>query len=175
MAVLTIATIVIVGGPTSSGAPSRTGSSWLYPNDNLSNTRDVVGSSISAKNVSSLKEAWSFKLEGKAAQSIAHLGSLAATPIVVDNLVYVQDLRCDVFALSLSSGSLLWEFRVGKPEKSGPGPNGVAVHDGVVYGLTPTTAFALNGANGKVVWDNKRVLKKGQGTFGIQPQVANGR
>jgi outer membrane protein assembly factor BamB len=45
----------------------------------------------------------------------------------------------------------------------------------MVYGATPTTVFALNEATGHVVWSEKNLLKKGQGTFGIQPQVANGR
>jgi outer membrane protein assembly factor BamB len=45
----------------------------------------------------------------------------------------------------------------------------------MVYGATPTTVFALNEATGHVVWSDKDLLKKGQGTFGIQPQVANGR
>jgi outer membrane protein assembly factor BamB len=114
-------------------------------------------------------------LSGKAKTSISHLGSLALTPIVVDGVVYIQDLRCNVYALSLANGSLLWKYSVNKPELSGPGPNGVAVANGVVYGLTPTAAFALDDKDGHPLWINRTILKKGQGTFGIQPQVANGR
>ena len=44
-----------------------------------------------------------------------------------------------------------------------------------VYGATPKTVFALNAATGQVIWSNDSLLNKGQGTFGIQPQVANGR
>lgn len=170
-----IAVVTASGAVTSAATAGPPPPSWAFPNGNLANTRVNTGSTISMKNVSSLKEVWSFKLTGKAAKSLSHLGSLAETPIVVDNVVYVQDLRSDVYALSLTNGSLLWKYTVNKPEKSGPGPNGVAVADHVVYGLTPTAAFALNAANGHPLWVNKTILKRGQGTFGMQPQVANGR
>jgi glucose dehydrogenase len=49
------------------------------------------------------------------------------------------------------------------------------VVDGRVYGETPTAVFALDAATGKPVWANTQVLASGQGTFGIQPQVADGR
>jgi outer membrane protein assembly factor BamB len=171
--ILVLCIAAISPGP--SGAVSRTFPSWSYPNGDLANTRVAEGSTISTKNVSALKEVWSFKLSGKATKSDSHFGSLALTPIVVNNVVYIQDLRCDVYALSLSNGALLWKYSVNKPELSGPGPNGVAVSNGVVYGLTPTAAFALKASNGHLMWINKKILKKGQGTFGMQPQAANGR
>ncbi len=90
-------------------------------------------------------------------------------------IVYLQDLDSDVYAVALSSGKLRWEYRCDAPERTGPGPNGVAVVHGRVYAETPTTAFALNAASGKQIWANKRILAKGQGTFGIQPQVVGGR
>ena len=157
----------------SAGTPAR--GSWPYPNGSLSNTRVAAGSTITSTNVRDVKEIWSFKLTGRAAKSVSKLGSLAMSPIVIENVVYVQDLRCNVYALALANGSLLWEYTVNKPELSGPGPNGVAVVKGVVYGFTPTAAFALHAATGHPLWVNKTILKKGEGTFGIQPQVANGR
>jgi outer membrane protein assembly factor BamB len=38
-----------------------------------------------------------------------------------------------------------------------------------------TTVFALNAATGKTIWVDQDLLSNGQGTFGIQPLVANGR
>jgi outer membrane protein assembly factor BamB len=125
--------------------------------------------------VAHLKELWSYTLKGKATKSDAGTGTLAANPIVVNGVVYLQDLRCDVFAVSLTTGKLIWEYAVNKPEVSGPGPNGVAVVDGTVYGASPKTVFALDASTGKKIWIDKNLLKQGQGTFGIQPQVANGR
>jgi outer membrane protein assembly factor BamB len=160
----------------SSAAPgTNTGASWPDPNGDLANTRVATSSTITAANVSRLRQAWSFKLSGAAARSVQAYGSLSAAPIVTGGVVYIQDLDSDVYALSLATGKLRWEYRCDQPELSGPGPNGVAVADGRVYGLTPTAAFALDAATGRAVWDDAHLLRAGQGTFGIQPAVANGR
>ncbi len=174
--VFTIATVASAWAaePLSAGASTASGS-WPYPNGTLANGRVAVGSTISLANVATLKKAWSFRLTGKGAATVGHYGSLAANPIVVDGTVYIQDLRCDVYALSLSTGALEWEYKVGQPERSGPGPNGVAVAGTAVYGLAPTEAFALDARTGKTIWVNRKLLTKGEGTFGIQPQVATGR
>ncbi|HEV2426773.1 MAG TPA: PQQ-binding-like beta-propeller repeat protein, partial [Acidimicrobiales bacterium] len=130
---------------------------------------------ITSANVAHLVKAWSFAITGKAAESLDHLGSLVANPVVVGGVVYVQDMRSNVYALSLSTGAKLWEHFVGQKLLSGPGPNGVAVVGGVVYGLAPRTAFALRASDGHVVWSDEHLLTKKQGTFGMQPQVAGGR
>ncbi len=156
-------------------AANNASGSWPFSNADLANTRDTVGSTITQANVSTLKKAWSFTLAGKAKKSVGGYGTLAATPIVVNGVVYIQDLHSNVYALSLATGKLEWSYVVNKKEKSGPGPNGVAIVDGMVYGATPTAVFALNAATGHKVWFNDKLLGKGQGTFGIQPQVANGR
>jgi outer membrane protein assembly factor BamB len=122
-----------------------------------------------------LKKAWSFTLTGNATKNVGGYGTLAATPIVVNGVVFIQDLHSNVYALSLATGQLKWSYLVDKKEKSGPGPNGVAVADGTVYGASPSTVFALNAETGHKIWSNDELLRKGQGTFGIQPQVANGR
>ncbi len=157
-----------------SGAAPPAGS-WAYPNGDLANTRDAVGSRISSSNVASLKEAWTFKLSGAAATGVSDTGSLAAAPVVVHGVVYLQDLYANVYAISLATGKLKWEYQANLAEKSGPGPDGVAVANGVVYGDTSTAAFALNAATGKVVWDDGSLLNSGQGSFEIQPQVVGGR
>jgi alcohol dehydrogenase (cytochrome c) len=164
----TVATSVAASTAGASGA-------WAYANGDLANTRDATGSTISSANVSRLRQAWTFKLTGTAAVGVRPFGSLTANPIVQDGVVYLQDLDSDVYALALATGKPQWEYRCDQPEKSGPGPNGVAVADGRVYGLTPTAAFALNATTGRPIWVNSELLRTGQGTFGIQPQVAGGR
>jgi alcohol dehydrogenase (cytochrome c) len=149
--------------------------SWPYANADLANTRDAPGSTISSANVSKLAQAWTFKLTGRAAKGVYPYGALTAAPIVRDGVVYLQDLDSNVYAIALATGKLQWEYQCNQPEKSGPGPNGVAVIDGTVYGLTPTTAFALNAVTGHMVWADSHLLGAGQGTFGIQPQVTNRR
>jgi alcohol dehydrogenase (cytochrome c) len=176
-ATVALASAVVLGATlfATAGAAPQSSGSWPYPNGDLANTRDAAGSPISSANVASLKEAWSFKLTGKGATTVGSTGSLAANPIVENGVVYIQDLECNVYALSLSTGALLWRYTVDEPEKSGPGPNGVAVAGTVVYGLTPTAVFALDAKTGKRIWVDPKLLKKGQGTFGIQPEVATGR
>ena len=149
--------------------------SWPYSNGDLANTRDAPGSTISSADVSRLRQAWTFKLTGKATKGVFPEGSFTANPIVRDGVVYIQDLDSDVYAVALATGKLEWEYQCNQPVRSGPGPNGVAVVGGRVFGLTPTAAFALSATSGRTIWANSDLLRKGQGTFGIQPQVANGR
>ncbi len=67
---------------TSSSAIALPGS-WPDPNGDLANTRDATSSTISKANVSRLKQAWSFKLTGRAAaKKVQAYGSLTAKPIV---------------------------------------------------------------------------------------------
>ena len=160
----------------SAATPNSSASSgaWLYPNADIANTRDAVNSAISSRNVAQLKPAWTFRLTGLAASSVTGYGSLAATPVVRDGVVYFQDLHADVYALGLGTGKLKWEYQVDSSSTSTYGPNGVAVANGRVYGESPTSAFALSAATGRMIWI--RTLPNGlAGTFGIQPQVANGR
>jgi outer membrane protein assembly factor BamB len=163
--------------PSTSGfagaaAPSGT---WAYPNGDPANTRDAVGSVISAANVASLREAWSFHITGTAAAGVHGAGALAANPVVAGGTVYLQDLDANVYAIALATGKLRWEHVVNVPEASGPGPDGVAVSGGVVYGDTPTSVFALSASTGAVIWSDNGLLASGQGTFEIQPTVAGGR
>ena len=145
--------------------------SWPYPNADLANTRQAPGSVISAANVSQLQQAWTFRVTSKP----DGVGALAMSPVVVAGVVYIQDMQANVYALDLATGKLRWEYQVNTPELGGPGPDGVAVADGRVYGDAPHTAFALNAASGKPVWIDGNLLTSGQGAFSIQPQAVAGR
>jgi len=173
---LTAFALLIPGGAeaASPGAAVPSGS-WPYPNGDLANTRDATGSVISSANVSDLKQAWSFTLTGKGATSVAGEGALSSAPIVVNGVAYIQDQESNVYALDFATGKLKWEYRLNQPLKSGPGPNGVAIANGTVFGASPTTVFALKAATGHPDWIDRHLLKSGEGTFGIQPQVADGR
>jgi alcohol dehydrogenase (cytochrome c) len=182
-----VVAVTLLAAACSSSTPAATGAasgthaavtpsgSWPYSNADMANTRDAPGSAISSANVSGLREAWTFRLTGTPASGVEGAGALAATPIVANGVVYFQDLDANVYALSLATGKLKWEYQVNIPEKSGPGPDGVAVADGTVYGDTSSTVFALSAATGKTIWVDGNLLNAGQGSFEIQPQVANGR
>jgi alcohol dehydrogenase (cytochrome c) len=152
-------------------APLASGS-WPYPNADLANTRVAPNSTITSHNVTKLRQAWSYYLSGG---SVSGYGLLAAAPIVRSGVVYLQDLTANVYALALRTGNLKWEYEVNQPEQSGPGPDGVAVANGIVYGDSSSTVFALSAATGKPIWVDQHLLAKGNGYFEIQPQVADGR
>jgi outer membrane protein assembly factor BamB len=180
-----VISVTVLAAACSSGSPAPASTvfagaaapsgSWPYPNGDLANTRNAPDSVISAANVSGLREAWAFKLTGPAAAGVASLGALTAPPVVQGGVVYLQDQDSNVYALALATGHLKWRYQVNVPEKSGPGPDGVAVADGVVYGDSSTSVFALNAATGKTIWVDSSLLNSGQGSFEIQPQVADGR
>ena len=180
---LILAIGVVLAGCSSTGTPAgstvtnpgaaRPAGSWPYPNGDLDNTRDAAGATISSANVAGLQQAWTFKLPSSLVTSGPGFGSLTGTPIVANGVVYLQDLGDNVYALALATGKLKWEYQVSSKIVEG-GPNGVALAGGVVYGDTMTTVFALSAATGKTIWVDQDLLGNGQGTFGIQPQVANG-
>ncbi|MGH7612404.1 MAG: PQQ-binding-like beta-propeller repeat protein [Candidatus Dormibacteria bacterium] len=156
-------------------APAVPSGTWPDANGDLANARDASGSSISSANVADLVKAWSFRIPGKAAAGLDHQGALTGAPIVVGGTVYIQDLDSNVYAVSLATGDLEWDYRLNLPDLPGPGPNGVAVLGGRVFGASPKTVFALSAASGHPLWVDRHLLKPGQGTFGIQPQAAGGR
>ncbi|HXW81007.1 MAG TPA: hypothetical protein VEJ84_16000, partial [Acidimicrobiales bacterium] len=91
------------------GASAPSGQ-WPYPNGELANTREAPGSAISSANVSSLQEAWAFKLTGAAAAGISGVGSLTAGPVVSNGVAYLQDEDANVYAVTLATGRLKWEY-----------------------------------------------------------------
>ena len=161
--------------------------SWPFPNGDSANTRQAPASTISSANVSKLRQAWTFRITSP---SDAGVGAMTMSPVVVDGVVYIQDMQANVYAVDLATGKLRWEHQFNTRELGGPGPDGVAVADGLVYGDTTYTVFALSAANGKAVWVDRNLLPKGHGiaggesggglfgaggVFDIQPQVIAGR
>lgn len=93
-----------------------------------------------------------------------------ATPVVVGGVVYVQDMRSNVFALDLRTGKIRWRRLF---DASNPGPNGLAVTGGRVYGATDSSAFALDAATGRPLWRHFLVTRTAR-YVDIAPQVADG-
>ena len=143
-------------GPGASGAASSAGKAggpanpavaagWSLPGGNLANTRDVA-SAITSSNVSKLGVAWTVPLR----IPMTHTdGAYATTPVVVNGVVYVQDLESNVMAISLATGKVLWRHAYNSPNG---GPDGVTVAGGVVYAATNHAAVALSAATGAQLW-----------------------
>ena len=130
---------------TAPAATGRPAAGWTQPGADTANTRDVA-SAITSTDVSKLGVAWTVPLTMPAAHTD---GAYATTPVVVNGVVYVQDLDSNVFAISLATGKVLWTHEYNSPNG---GPDGVSVAGGVVYAATSHAAVALNAATGAQLW-----------------------
>ena len=141
------------GTAVTSTAPAATGrpaAGWTQPGADLANLRDVAGA-ITSRNVSKLGVAWTVPLT----MATAHTdGAYATTPVIVNGVVYVQDLDSDVFAISLATGKVLWTHDYNSPNG---GPDGVNVAGVVVYAATAKSAVALDAATGAQLWSRTLV------------------
>ena len=79
---------------------------------------------------------------------------MTATPVIIDNVVYLQDMQSNVVAFDLGTGKEIWRADYSDPSN---GPNGVAVAYDMVFAATGDTsvAFALDIKTGKEIWSAK--------------------
>jgi outer membrane protein assembly factor BamB len=155
--VLALGAAVLSGCGSSSGeeeaeAVSFTGSG--YPGVDAANTRNPK-STIDSSNVDSLSIAWTTPISGQSS-----FGSYASTPVIDKGVIYSQDLASNVQALSLESGEVLWTATFEQPDV---GPNGIVVAEGLVFGATPTEAFALDQKTGEQVWSTRLTTNANEG------------
>jgi alcohol dehydrogenase (cytochrome c) len=139
---------------------------WTQPNSDAASTRTAHGSSIDAANVATLRVAWRFRFTVAPRES----GVVTATPVIANGAVYVQDMESNVFALRASDGKVLWRrlFNAGTP-----GPNGLAVSDGAVFGSTDERVFSLDVHDGRLRW-SRRLLRPVDSFVDVAPLVAGG-
>jgi alcohol dehydrogenase (cytochrome c) len=122
---------------------------WTLPGGDLANTRDVA-SPISGSNVSTLGVAWCVPVQSTGTRGAAGLSDgYATTPVVVNGVVYLQDLESNVMAIRLATGKVLWTRDY---NSTNGGPDGVNVVGGIVYAATNHAAVALAAATGRQLW-----------------------
>ena len=126
------------GDSGSADSSAKDAASWPAPNGDAANHRRATGS-IDAASVNHLGVAWRVPLAA----------TYAATPIVLDGVVYAQDLMSNVYAIDLQSGRLRWRRDY---QEVDIGPNGVSVVNGRVFGATASRAFALDAETGGQLW-----------------------
>jgi len=124
-----------------------------------------VSSPINASNVSSLKVAWKVPIK-----ATGIFGGYATTPVVVNGVVYTQDLDSNVEAIKLSTGKVLWTHVYNSPNE---GPDGVTDVDGTVYATTSSSAVALQAATGEQLWSRKLIRNDHEG-IDMAPGYNNG-
>ena len=98
---------------------------WPLPNHDYASTRATFDSKITTATVDGLEVAWMFVFP-----ETTRWGAAASNPLVLDGVVYMQDLPSNIYAFDLVSGDLLW-----KRDGEGPSlaPNGLAVGWGRVF------------------------------------------
>ena len=157
-------------------APPTTG--WPTNGGNLYNQRYSPLKAIDRTNVAQLKGVWRARLRGSGSQPQY---SGFAAPLVDDGVAYVSTGANDVFALSIDSGEILWQW------SSNVDPNitsvccgwnnkGVALSDDKVFqGLLDGRLVALDRETGKVAWSIQ--AERWQENFSITaaPLYVNGR
>jgi outer membrane protein assembly factor BamB len=153
--------------PVLVGCGSHASGDWPLPNGDAASTRSAAGSAIDLKSAPRLRVAWRFRLSVRPGPS----GAFTATPVVAGSTVYLQDMQSNVYAVGLAGGRLRWRHRF---DQTNPGPDGVAVGDGRVYGATDTDAFALDAADGRLLWRRPLVTATEQ-YVDLAPLVDAGR
>jgi alcohol dehydrogenase (cytochrome c) len=113
-----------------------------------------------------LRVAWHFRFTVAPRES----GVVTATPVVSNGVVYAQDMESNVFALRASDGKVLWRkyFHAGTP-----GPNGLAIADGAVFGSTDERVFSLDARDGRLRW-SRRILRPVDSFVDVAPLVVGG-
>ncbi len=150
LAVIPLLAIALVGAACAPAAAScqpsgATTGAWPPANFDYANTRDTATSSITSHNVTRLCVAWTLHITGS-----SFFGALATSPVVVNGVVYLQDLKSDVYAVDLWSGALKWEKDYNADTI---GPNGVAVDQGKVFvASSMQTVAALDATTGAQLW-----------------------
>jgi alcohol dehydrogenase (cytochrome c) len=137
------------GGEAGGPANPAVAAGWTLPGATLQNTRDAAGP-ITAANVAQLGVAWCVPVESTGLARTAGLtDGYSTSPVVVNGVVYTQDLESNVMAIKLATGKVLWTHNY---SSDNGGPDGVNVAGDVVYAATNHAAFALSAATGKQLW-----------------------
>jgi alcohol dehydrogenase (cytochrome c) len=142
-------------GFSAAGLTAPPTTSWPTNGGNLYNHRYSPLTSVNRSNVRQLKGVWRARLRGS---GTAPQYSGFAAPIVHDGVAYVSTGANDVFALSIDTGEILWQYTANVDPTitsvcCGWNNKGVAIsEDKVFIGHLDGRLAALDRATGNVVW-----------------------
>jgi alcohol dehydrogenase (cytochrome c) len=130
---------------------------WLTNGGTLSNQRYSPLQQIDRQNVGRLKALWHINLGS--GLELRHNNQ--AQPLVYDGVIYIASGQDDVFAISVDSGKVLWEYR--SELKEGDAfvccqwvSRGLALGDGKIFlGRVDAVLLALDQRTGKVLWETR--------------------
>jgi alcohol dehydrogenase (cytochrome c) len=128
---------------------------WPTNGGNLSNQRYSPLTEINRETVGRLKGVWRTRLRGS---GLGPQYSGEAQPLVYDGVVYIVTGADDVFAVSVDTGNILWDYRANLDPAidsvcCGWTSRGVGLGDGKVFvGQLDGRLVALDQRTGKVAW-----------------------
>jgi alcohol dehydrogenase (cytochrome c) len=156
---VSVASLVLALVASSDFSPTRLkeppSTNWPTNGGNLFNQRYSPLKTIDRGNVAQLKGVWRARLRGS---GTAPQYSGFAQPIVYDGKAYISTGADDVFALSLDTGDVLWQYSANLDPAitsvcCGWNNKGVAVsEDKVFIGQLDGKLVALERATGNVAW-----------------------
>jgi alcohol dehydrogenase (cytochrome c) len=141
------------------------------------NQRYSALSQIDTSNVSQLKGVWLTHLRKSA---VAAKYSAEGTPVEWKGVLYVPTGADDVFAVSVETGEILWEYRANLDQTistvcCGWESRGVAIGGGKVFiGQLDGKLVALDQKSGQVVWATQVVRWQQGGTITHAPLYVDG-
>ena len=141
--------IAVVVGAATLGAQDRSGGmvEWRYVGADQGHTKHSALDDINRTNVDRLEIAWTWEPGELPLQEFGtRPGSFEATPLMIDNVVYLSTMYTRVVALDADTGKELWAF---DPEayRSGPrgaGPGGFKHRGVAVWGAGDGMRIFLN-------------------------------
>jgi len=148
----------IVPAPAFTGAQlgAQPTTDWPTTGGSTFNDRFSTLNLINDSNVGQMKGVWLTKLNGS---GIASKYSQESQPVEYQGTIYISTGNDDVFAISVATGQILWEYHSNLNQKittvcCGWDNRGVAIGDGRVYiGELDDHVVALNQLTGAVEWD----------------------
>jgi quinoprotein glucose dehydrogenase len=134
---------------TADGTPGATG--WPSTNYDNSSNRYSPLDQITAKNVDTLQQVWSFHL--KPAGYAGRMREDEAIPIVIGNTMYLGSPYGAVIALDATTGAEKWRFQL--PNNDMPSKRGVAYWPGdgglpssIIFGVTSGGLYSVKASDG---------------------------
>ncbi len=162
-----------VSGSRISKADAEPGN-WMSHGRTYDEQRFSPLQQINDSNVGKLGLAWALPLDAD--------HGLEATPLVVDGVMYTSSAWSIVYAVSASTGEMLWKFDPKIPREllgrscCGPPNRGVAVWEGKVFvGALDGRLIALDANTGKVAWETQTTDRTKPFTSTGAPRVIKGK
>ena len=156
-------------------APPRAG--WLKNGGNLFNQNYSPLTQINRETVANVKGVWRTHLNGSGA-AMKYSGE--AQPVMHDGVIYIVTGADDVFALSVKTGGILWNYKAALPDSiptvcCGWTSRGVAIGDGRVYvGQLDGRLVALDQRTGEPAWSIQAERWQNGYTITAAPLYYNG-